>query len=392
MLIPQEIADRVVSYLTVIDAGRLLLAATSGCGQLCLDSLHFLCSSMLARSVNRRLDQKAFLRRELLNTKQLVQCMSRTGAALIGPRAFSYFTADDIVGNVWDFLTQWSPMEILDVLVAFERSGVVWETPRQRADRIYRSCSGCREKLAAEEHANGGHARENELDPTGHAHSLLRVFSTCKRDLLLGTCALILGKTKDGKASIRLHIQNLPERHASAITAPFMFICGGSMSHLQCLVSGFAAVHMYRSSITSDTTYLWDSGREQPKRAHSELMSEERAISHPLRSHHRVRSLSDEESLVVNLARFSEIDKGVADVACSTLKKSVWYEYCNATAYIDNIVDYASARRVIPFIQYMYGDHSSRSHESIVGLRNHMFDTSAAQLVLEDKYGVFLPS
>lgn len=146
------------------------------------------------------------------------------------------------------------------------------------------------------------------------------------------------------------HIQSLPERHASAITAPFMFICGGNVSHLQCLVSGFAAVHMYSSSITSDTTYLWDSGQELAKRAYSDILLEERSLSHPIRSHHTIRSLRDDESLVINLARFSEINTEVANVACNMLKESLWYEYCNVTAYIDNIIDYASARRVLPFI------------------------------------------
>lgn len=392
MFIPQEITDGIISSLTIIDAGSLLRAITNTNDQLRPASPCFFSSTMLLRAINRRLDQKVFLGRALYNTRQLVQCMSRTGAAIIGPRAFSYFTAGEVVGNAWDFLTQWSPIEIIEILIALEKSGVVWETPMERADRIYRSCSGCRERLAAEERVDGSHRADDGFNPGNYVRNLLRIFSTCRRDLSPGTNALILGKTRNGKARIRLHIQSLPERHASAITAPFMFICGGNMSHLQCLVSGFAAVHMYSSSITSDTTYLWDSSQELAKRAYSDILSEERSLSHPIRSHHTIRSLRDDESLVINLARFSEIDTEVANVACNTLKESVWYEYCNATAYIDNIIDYASARRVLPFIQYMYGEHSSRSHESIVGPRNHGFDTSSAQLVLEDKYGIFLSS
>lgn len=393
MLVPLEIVSFIVGQLAITDAKALLYAITSGRRRSKHDRPCFLSSGILLSSIDNRLDQKVYLSQDFSNTKQLIQCVSRTGAALVGPRALAYFTADRTFESTWDFFIQWSPVEILDVVIALERSGVVWETPRQRAERMYRSCSGCRERLTSSEDLDWNLSKSAGVsgpDPIRYSLSALRIFAYCRRGLPSGINAFLSGGSKDGRATVQLLVQTLPDRHASAITAPLIFTCGVSMSHLQCLVSGFAAVRMYRSSMAGEATFLWDNGQERIKSVYQALMSEGRSASHPLRSHHEIQSLQDSESLVINLARFSEIDIEVAESPYSILKKSIWYEYCNATAYVENIVDYASARRVLPFIQHVYGNHLDKNRKSMVGVCNHGCDTAMARMVLEDSYGVFL--
>lgn len=387
--LPQEILDIVFQYLPIPDIAAVLRAGfkpsdyrgrpseasnVQGSGDV----------RILERSVSNRIDPAVHFRKGFINVKQMVECMSRTGTALIGPRAFEYFSGDVGAGHddTWDFLAQWFPAEVLDMLIALSRAGVTWETPLERAARQYRDCGECQEAM-----------RENAIEAAAVERTppsidfMLQKFSECRSHERHGILTSVRGTGRDGKTPVVLHIQELNNEIVdNAITAPFRHLCDVRLGHLQCMVTGYAAVHMNFTALKDNETFVLHQGSDEP--VDQSLIPAGYHIGRRHEAHGALRALADGGSLCMDLSRFSRIDREIAAAAHRVINFAVWYEYHNMTVHLPSLIDCASAGRVSPFIRYIWGDRIEYDTEILVGKSNHSFNASESLVVLGSEYGL----
>ena len=148
--LPQELLDHIFQYLPVSDVGSVLKACLIRKGNRSSHSCEDGGSQdvrTVKRAVDDRINPQSFFRGWFKNTAQMVECLSRTGTVLIGPRAFDYFARESFphCEETWDFLTPWCPGGVLDILLTLSRAWVTWETPLGRASRQLQGCSVCQE-------------------------------------------------------------------------------------------------------------------------------------------------------------------------------------------------------------------------------------------------------
>ncbi|KAH7016638.1 hypothetical protein B0J12DRAFT_705651 [Macrophomina phaseolina] len=385
----QELLDNILQYLSISDVAGVLRStfnqrAPTDRYSVSDDAQELGDIHLLERSVSNRLDPASHLRKGFINVKQLVKCMSRTGTVLVGPRAFEYFSGEWTSGHdgTWDFLVQWFPAEVLDILIAFSKAGTTWETPIQRAFRQYKDCSECQEAirkitLAASE------AR----DPPPTTYTVLQKLSECSSHERHGILTSVRGVARDGKTPVILHIQELNEPTLdNAITAPLRHLCDVRLSHLQCMVAGYAAVHMNFGTTNEKKTVILHQSSDEPLGEF--LVPEGYHVDQRHESHGVLRALADRESICINLSRFSGINRDIASAAHRVISFAMWYEYYNSTVHLPSLVDCASAGRVFPFLRYIWGDRVEDDAESLVGKPNHGFHPAESLMVLSSEYGV----